>query len=219
MRRISLLLACSLLAGSAFAQSPSKADEDRINREAFARSKDLLPAMKTACKALSDDPGRSLAGINFAVRQLRDDIIKAVHGKEDVAKGRALINAFERENGPADAIPSIDLHLLMAITAHDEGNEPEWIRQRAYHMAIFRTIHDSGSGEDRDHAWSPCFISNEYAMLRALQVREVKGQSLVNDKGRAYDVLDYVDRDGKERKSWFDITDSYASEARMFEKR
>lgn len=218
MRRFVLLLACYLLTGAVFAQSPAGSTEGRLNHEAFAKSSEMLPAMQSACKTLAADPTRSIAGINFAVRHLHDDITRVLKSKEDTPKARALVSAFERENGPGDAIPSVELHMLMAIVAHGEDNEQELIHQRAFHMAVLRAMGKSGTGEDHDHAWSPCFISNEYAMLRALGARQVKGQSLVHENERSYDVLDYVDASGKERKAWFDITDSFASEAKLFEK-
>ena len=72
-------------------------------------------------------------------------------------------------------------------------------------FGLLNSIVKGGDGKTPETAWVVAEISEEYAMMRILQV-QLKLQSLINRNGRTYDEMTVVGEDGKEQALWFDIS-------------
>ena len=75
-----------------------------------------------------------------------------------------------------------------------------------FHRTVFRGLIDSirntGDGKSPEKAWVIISVHEEYVVLRAMGLKP-SGQSLMMDKGHAYDVMKAKDEDGKEETFYF----------------
>jgi uncharacterized protein DUF4919 len=86
----------------------------------------------------------------------------------------------------------VNAHMVAFIAHHEQGNEEKAKHHRRWAEGLLESVKSGGDGKSLEAAWHVISISEEYAVLRSLSLRPV-GQSLVNDKGHAYDVMKTVD--------------------------
>lgn len=88
----------------------------------------------------------------------------------------------------------------------DQSLYDEGYRQHRIAQGIMDSIADSGDGASQDTAWVVIHVGEEYMLMEYLELQP-KDQSLLFDsKGRAYDAFRVVDKEGKERQVFFDIS-------------
>lgn len=115
---------------------------------------------------------------------------------------RALWNVLNEENWAeaakqAEAVleknyVDVNAHIVAFVAYRELGNEEKVRHHRRWANGLLDSIKAGGDGKSPETAWHVISVSEEYAVLRSMDLQAV-GQSLVNDKGHAYDVLKTVD--------------------------
>lgn len=132
--------------------------------------------------------------------------------KDTSADEKAMSQALQDRDFPsalkqADAVleneyVNLDAHFVAYIANREMGDSVK----AEFHKAVFRglidSIRNSGDGKSPEKAWVIISVHEEYVMLRVMGLRP-SGQSLVMDKGHAYDVMKAKDEDGKEETFYF----------------
>lgn len=87
---------------------------------------------------------------------------------------------------------NIDAHFAEYIAYRELGDA----KQADFHQGVFqglvKSILDSGDGKSMETAYVVASVDEEYVILRVLALQP-HGQSLANDQGHSYDVLDAKD--------------------------
>jgi hypothetical protein len=92
---------------------------------------------------------------------------------------------------------------MVAYVAHRELKDEEKSKlHRRWADGLLESIKSGGDGKSPDTAWHVISISEEYAVLRSLNLRPA-GQSLVNANGHAYDAMKTVDPQSNAEVTYF----------------
>lgn len=99
---------------------------------------------------------------------------------------------------------SLDSQLKQALREGD-------LQKGCFHFAVFKSLLsamlESGSGTSCEDAIYVTSTSDEYYFLHNVKKLKMQDQSLVEKDGRSYDIINAVDRRGKESVWYFDVTD------------
>ena len=79
-------------------------------------------------------------------------------------------------------------HMVAHIAYRQQGDAEKAQLHRRWADGLVESIKAGGDGKSPQTAWHVISISEEYAVIRSMNLRAL-GQSLVNDKGHAYDML------------------------------
>jgi hypothetical protein len=154
--------------------------------------------------AYADRPSFSL----FAV----DDGLKDIHEAREVEDWPGILAAAGKvlDINYADG----EAHLQLAVASAVLANFDDAKRERAIAMAIFRSMKLNGAGKSPEQAFVVISAAEEYELMRAGQF-SVVNQSLVQEAGHAYDVLEVTRPRGRNITFYFQIDRVIAAKARM----
>jgi hypothetical protein len=107
----------------------------------------------------------------------------------------------------------VNAHMVAAIAYREQGDEEKARLHRRWADGLLDSIKAGGDGKSADAAWHVISVSEEYAVLRSLGLRPA-GQSLVNEKGHAYDVMKTVDPKSTEATYYFNIDKPFGAYGR-----
>lgn len=93
-------------------------------------------------------------------------------------------------------------HMVAYIAYRQQGNEEKAKYHRRWADGLLDSIRSGGDGKSPATAWHVISISEEYAVLRSMNLRAV-GQSLVRDGNHAYDQMKVVDPETKAEATYF----------------
>jgi hypothetical protein len=104
---------------------------------------------------------------------------------------------------------------MVAFVAYRELKEEEKAKlHRRWADGLLESVKAGGDGKSAETAWHVISISEEYALLRSMNLRAV-GQSLANEKGHAYDVMKTVDpRTNAEATFYFNVDKPFSAYGR-----
>ena len=92
---------------------------------------------------------------------------------------------------------------MVAYVAHRELKDEEKAKlHRRWADGLLESIRSGGDGKSPDTAWHVISISEEYAVLRSMNLRPA-GQSLINANGHAYDAMKTVDPQSNTEVTYF----------------
>ena len=95
-------------------------------------------------------------------------------------------------------------HMVAHIAYRQQGDAEKAALHRRWADGLIESIKAGADGKTPDTAWHVTSISEEYAVLRSMNLRAV-GQSLVNDKGHSYDVMKTLDPKNAEATYFFNV--------------
>lgn len=104
------------------------------------------------------------------------------------------------------AFPTLELHHYGWMCASEANAVEEALRHERMARAIFSDITADGDGKSPEAAWRT-ISTNELYLVLAIQGLKPTGQALVQQNGRAYDVMTVEPQEGgSEESRYFDIT-------------
>ena len=104
-------------------------------------------------------------------------------------------------------------HMVAHIAYRQQGDAEKAALHRRWADGLIESIKAGGDGKSPEAAWHVTSISEEYAVLRSMSLRAT-GQSLVNDKGHAYDVIKTLDRTNAEATFFFNVDKPFSAYGR-----
>jgi hypothetical protein len=131
---------------------------------------------------------------------LRKRLIQAVNSKQHekaIEYGKQAL---------AQDYANSEIHMGLAIAYEGAGNVEKFEHHKKVHIALVRSILESGDGKSPATAFVVDETGEEYVVLRALGL-QFKQQALISDKktGKRYDVMTVAGSDGREQKIYFNI--------------
>jgi hypothetical protein len=107
-----------------------------------------------------------------------------------------------------------DGHFLAMVSLKHLEKQEDAARQKLIVDKILQSILSSGDGKTADTAWFTVSTSEEYFVIRLLNLRP-KSQSLVNKGEHSFDEMTVVGEDGKEITLWFNTDTDIALTRRV----
>lgn len=104
-------------------------------------------------------------------------------------------------------------HMVASIAYREQGDAEKAKLHRRWADGLLDSIKSGGDGKSAETAWHVISVSEEYAVMRSMSLRAV-GQSLVNEKGHAYDVLKTIDPKNAEATFYFNIDKPFSAYGR-----
>jgi len=96
----------------------------------------------------------------------------------------------------------INAHMVAFIAHRQQGDEAKAALHRRWADGLLASVKSGGDGKSPATAWHVISISEEYAVIRSMNLRAA-GQSLTHADGHAYDVMKVVDPQTKTEFSLF----------------
>jgi hypothetical protein len=96
----------------------------------------------------------------------------------------------------------VNAHMVAHIAYRELKDEAKAVLHRRWADGLLGSIRSGGDGKSPANAWHVISISEEYAVLRAMGLRPTE-QSLINDKGHAYDAMKTVDPQTKAEATYY----------------
>lgn len=96
----------------------------------------------------------------------------------------------------------INAHMVAHIAHREKGNADKSKYHRAWADGLLDSVKSPGDGKSIDKAFEVISISEEYALFQALGVRRLQ-QSLMRDKGHAYDAVVVVDPKTNQQTTYY----------------
>jgi hypothetical protein len=152
--------------------------------------------------------------LNIDWRELRlDAVVADVDGDFDWHKantdGVTAFNAGEYQKALLDGqeivkhnIANGDGHFLAMVALKHLDKPDEAAKEKQIVDKIVQSITSSGDGKAADTAYFTVSTSEEYFVIRLLDLRP-KSQSLVKQGGHSFDQMTVADKDGKDTTLWF----------------
>ena len=108
----------------------------------------------------------------------------------------------------------VNAHMVAFIARREQKEEEKAAYHRRWAEGLLESIKSGGDGKSPQTAWHVISISEEYAVLRALNMRPV-GQALINADGHAYDEMKVVDpRTNTESRFYFNVDKPFSAYGR-----
>lgn len=105
-------------------------------------------------------------------------------------------------------------HMVAHIAYREQGDAEKARLHRRWADGIIESIKTGGDGKSPATAWHVISISEEYAVIRSMNLRAT-GQALVNDKGHAYDMMKTLDpRTNTEVTLFFNVDKPFSAYGR-----
>lgn len=130
----------------------------------------------------------------------RDEMVKAFEAKDHAKAVELAQKVLDYE------YVNRGLHLAVAASYKELGNAEKSQYHTDLGAALLKALLDSGDGKTAKTAYRVHSIREEYIVMRELGY-QVSSQSLVQEGGRAYDVLAGKNAEGKTASLYFDIDD------------
>ena len=100
---------------------------------------------------------------------------------------------------------SMDAHFVAFVANREMGAAEKADFHRTVFRGLLDSVRNSGDGKSTATAWVVISVREEYVLLSALGFQP-SGQSLLNEKGHAYDVMKVKSReDGSEQTFYFNV--------------
>ncbi|HEV2859676.1 MAG TPA: DUF4919 domain-containing protein [Pyrinomonadaceae bacterium] len=96
----------------------------------------------------------------------------------------------------------INAHMVAHIAYRQQANDEKAKYHRRWAEGLLESVKAGGDGKSPDTAWEVIAISEEYALLRSMNLERVQ-QSVMHDKGHAYDMMRVVDPRTKAETTFF----------------
>jgi hypothetical protein len=93
-----------------------------------------------------------------------------------------------------------------ASSPRDEALFETGFRHHRTAGAIIDSILESGDGESEATAWQVIHIGEEYLVLIHLELKKQKQSLVFGKNGKAYDVIEVTDKNGRKSRVYFDIS-------------
>jgi hypothetical protein len=202
---LALLAAAILQAVAAWADDGADAEAKYQAMLAAAKADPAAADWQALRFAYADRPSFS----PFAV----DDGLKAIREAREAENWWGILVAADKVLGVnyADG----EAHLQSAVANAVLAKFDDAKRERAIAMAIFKSMRpNGGDGKSREQAFVVISAAEEYELMRMGQFSVVH-QSLVQEAGHAYDVLEVTRPHGRSITFYFQIDRVVAAEARM----
>lgn len=136
---------------------------------------------------LANDPEKSISEINAPLKKLDDIYPLGVQVQYAVADFLDYVVSLSEDPDQVKDLAEI------AKKRRKKGD------------AILKSILDSGDGKSREKAFQVINIVEEYAVADHFGYT-IEAQDLIEHKGKSYDLITVVDKKGKKRKLWFDVS-------------
>lgn len=108
----------------------------------------------------------------------------------------------------------VNAHMVAHIAYRQQGDEEKARLHRRWADGLIASIKAGGDGKSPETAWQVISISEEYAVLRSMNLRPA-GQALVNRNGHAYDEITVADPQTKaETKYYFNVDKPFSAYGR-----
>jgi hypothetical protein len=105
-------------------------------------------------------------------------------------------------------------HMVASIARRQQGDAERAKFHRRWADGLIESIKAGGDGKSPDTAWHVISISEEYAIIRSMNLRAV-GQALLNEKGHAYDEMKVIEpRTNTEVKLYFNVDKPFSAYGR-----
>jgi hypothetical protein len=129
---------------------------------------------------------------------------------DDLAAVRKAATAMVAEDAA-----HIGAHIILMNLDEKDGHPADAELHDAFVAGMFHSILASGDGRAYGSAFVVYFIREEYDLVRALG-GQVQGQSLGHQGGKSFDILHVKTKSGTDRDVYFDITEPFAEEGKLF---
>ena len=137
---------------------------------------------------------------------------------------RSLWGTVSQSNWPeavkqAEAVLSknyvdVNAHMVAYVAYRQQGDEEKAKLHRRWADGLLDSIKSGGDGKTPQTAWHVISISEEYAVLRALNLRPV-GQALIKADGHSYDEMKTIDpQTSAEVKYYFNVDRPFSAYGR-----
>jgi hypothetical protein len=115
----------------------------------------------------------------------------------------------------AEDAAHLQAHIILWNLDRDAGHQADADLHDAFIAGMFQSILASGDGRGCGTAFVVYFIREEYDLVRAMGGQS-QGQSLHHQGPRSFDILHVKTKSGAERDVYFDITEPFAEEGKLF---
>lgn len=156
--------------------------------------------------AYADSPEFDLVGAKS--NDLRKAMFAALGAGDYEAARLAARRVLDQDFADPDA------HFIVSLASTKLGDPTAAAREQAIATGLWKSI-ETGDGKSADAAFTVISVSEEYSLMRIRQ-RKVTRQSLVNQGGHSYDVLETVGSGGDTQTFYFLIDRVMAAEAALF---
>ncbi|MET0649633.1 MAG: DUF4919 domain-containing protein [Pyrinomonadaceae bacterium] len=96
----------------------------------------------------------------------------------------------------------VNAHMVAYVAYRELKDEEKSKLHRRWADGLLESVKSGGDGKSPDTAWHVISISEEYAVLRSMNLRPA-GQSLVNANGHAYDAMKTLDPQSNTEVTYF----------------
>lgn len=96
----------------------------------------------------------------------------------------------------------VNAHMVAYVAHRELKDEGKSKLHRRWADGLLESIKSGGDGKSPDTAWHVISISEEYAVMRSMNLRAT-GQSLINANGHAYDAMKTVDPQSNTEVTYF----------------
>ena len=86
----------------------------------------------------------------------------------------------------------INAHMVAHVAYRQQGDEERAALHRRWADGLLASVKSGGDGKSTDTAWHVISVSEEYAVIRSMNLRPA-GQSLHQKDGHSYDVMKVID--------------------------
>lgn len=177
----------------------------------------LLPTAVKARESVVNHPTMDAYEIGFTLREAISTAMKsASESPKDFSEVLRSLTPFEAKLGPVREIPSIELHVLLAVLAEQEKRAEDNRYHLAYGTALFVALNLTGNGSSPATAYKVVTVTEEYDWFRFRQrLWKPKTRVPAEIEGKLYDVWTAVSPSGEERQIYFDVSALSASLRRI----
>ncbi len=107
---------------------------------------------------------------------------------------------------------NLQAHLVAGIALLELHRDAEYAQDHPIALALYKAIFAEHDGLSAANAWEAMGIDEEYFVLR-MKGLKMRGQSLINQDGHAFDRMDVTDPStGKPLSLWFNIDAFFGKE-------
>lgn len=143
-----------------------------------------------------------------------DDEYKKAVEAYNAKKYKAAIAAGEK--ALAEGYIGMDAHLLVALAYRESGNNEKSAFHEAVYLGLVNSVLTGADGKSAKTAYVVIHVAEEYALLRALQMKR-GSQALRTADGHKFDVLTVTDaRTNETKELWFNIDEVWKGYDKIF---
>jgi hypothetical protein len=131
-----------------------------------------------------------------------------------VAQGNWAEAARQAEAVLAKNYVDINAHMVAHVAYRQQGDEEKAKLHRRWADGLIESVKAGGDGKTPGTAWHVISTSEEYAVLRAMNLRPV-GQALINADGHSYDEMKVLDpQTNAESRFYFNVDKPFSAYGR-----